>query len=112
MILPKKRSNSECAEAKTNQPIEELRILTISIGLLPILSESAPRTGVLKNENSANTENSIVMVLGLAPNEYTYVGIVGMIIPRPITSINTVNRIISFSFDIGTEYSVLSANFH
>jgi hypothetical protein len=71
MILPIKRNKSECADANTNQPIDELSILIISIGRRPTLSDIVPKIGALKNEKSAKTENRIVIVLGLAPNEYT-----------------------------------------
>ncbi len=70
-ILPTKRKSKEFEAAKINQPIDELKILIIRIGLRPILSDKAPRTGELKNENKAKTEKRIVIVLGLAPKEDT-----------------------------------------
>lgn len=48
-----------------------LAMLMSKTGRLPILSESAPRNGLLKNAKNANVENSSVMAKGEAPNDVT-----------------------------------------
>ena len=62
IMRPMKRNIRLCAEAKTNQPSAVLEMLIIRIGRRPIRSESAPRKGLLMNEQNAKTLKSKVTI--------------------------------------------------
>ncbi len=70
IILPKNKKNNEFALAKISQPSEVLKMLIKSTGLLPILSESAPKKGLEKKAHSEKVENNNVTVNAEAPNSF------------------------------------------
>ena len=86
--------------AKINQPKEVLVMLAISTGRRPILSERMPKKGALKKEKKEKTDKRRVTMKADKPKDSTYKGRTGMMIPKPITSMATVNIITAFSFNI------------